>query len=59
MYLMAGINQRTNRVKSKDDVVAVRGEKTGKERCLWLCLSMTGWSGMYLAFTKEEDYIQW
>ena len=35
------------------------GEKTGKERCLWLCLSMTGWSGIYLAFTKEEDYIQW
>ena len=43
----------------KDDVVAVRGGETGKERCLWLCLSMTGWSGIYLAFTRQEDYIQW
>ena len=34
-------------------------EKTGKERCLWLSLSMTGWSGIYLAFTRQEDYIQW
>lgn len=41
MYLMAGINQRTNRVKSKDDVVAVRGGRREKKDvygfvCLWL-----------------------
>ena len=41
MYLMAGINQRTNRVKSKDDVVAVRGKRREKKDvyglvCLWL-----------------------
>ena len=42
MYLMAGINQRTNRVKSKVDVVAVRGGGRREKKdvygfvCLWL-----------------------
>ena len=42
MYLMAGINQRTNRVKSKDDVVAVRGGGDGKRK-MFMALSVYDW----------------